>query len=47
MLLSLKLRSIYFNIAIPVYLKKEERNFKFIARKIVHLCSGLVVLIVP
>lgn len=34
-------------ILIPVYLKKKALISKFIARKIVHLCAGLVVLIVP
>ena len=34
-------------ISIPVYLKKKNLVSKFVARKIVHLCAGLVVLIVP
>lgn len=34
-------------IFIPVYLKKKNLISKFIARKIVHLSAGLVVLIVP
>ncbi len=34
-------------ILIPVYLKKKNLVSKFIARKIVHLFAGLVVLIVP
>ena len=34
-------------ILIPVYLKKKNLVSKFVARKIVHLCAGLVVLIVP
>ncbi len=34
-------------ILIPVYLKKKNIISKFIARKIVHLFAGLVVLIVP
>ena len=38
---------IFITIFIPVYLKKKGQISKFIARKIVHLCAGLVVLIVP
>lgn len=38
---------ILLTIFIPVYLKKKEYVSKFVARKIVHLFSGLVVLIVP
>lgn len=38
---------ILITILIPVYLKKKNIISKFIARKIVHLCTGLVVLIVP
>jgi dolichol kinase len=38
---------VFITIAVPVYLKKKEWISKFIARKIVHLYSGLVVLIVP
>ncbi len=34
-------------ILIPVYLKKKDLVSKFVARKIVHLFAGLVVLIVP
>jgi dolichol kinase len=34
-------------ILIPVFLKKKNLVSKFVARKIVHLCAGLVVLIVP
>ena len=36
-----------FTIIVPVYLKKKNRISKFIARKIVHLCTGLVILVVP
>ncbi len=38
---------VLFTILIPVYLKKKDIISKFIARKIVHLFAGLVVLIVP
>jgi len=38
---------ILLSILIPVYLKKKDLVSKFVARKIVHLFSGLVVLIVP
>ncbi len=38
---------ILLTISVPVYLKKREIISKFAARKIVHLFSGLVVLIVP
>lgn len=38
---------ILITILVPVYLKKNNLASKFIARKIVHLFSGLVVLIVP
>ncbi len=38
---------IFFTIMIPVYLKKKDMISKFQARKIVHLFTGLVVLIVP
>lgn len=38
---------ITLTILIPVYLKKKNLVSKFIARKIVHLFAGLVVLIVP
>jgi phytol kinase len=38
---------ILLTIFIPVYLKKKDLVSKFVARKIVHLFSGLVVLIVP
>ena len=38
---------LFITILIPVYLKKRNLISKFVARKIVHLCSGLVVLIVP
>jgi dolichol kinase len=38
---------ILLTILIPVYLRKKDLVSKFVARKIVHLCTGLVVLIVP
>ncbi len=38
---------ILLTILIPVYLKKKDLISKFLARKIVHLFAGLVVLIVP
>ncbi len=38
---------ILFTILTPVYLKKKGLISKFLARKIVHLFAGLVVLIVP
>jgi dolichol kinase len=38
---------VFITILVPVYLKKKDLISKFVARKIVHLCSGLVVLIVP
>ncbi len=38
---------VFITILIPVYLKKKGHISKFIARKIVHFCSGLVVLVVP
>jgi len=38
---------VFMTIFIPVYLKKKDLISKFVARKIVHLCAGLVVLIVP
>lgn len=38
---------IALTILIPVYLKKKDLVSKFVARKIVHLFAGLVVLIVP
>ncbi len=37
----------FVTIIVPVYLKKKNMVSKFIARKIVHLCTGLVILIVP
>jgi len=37
----------FITIIIPVYLKKKDLVSKFFARKIVHLCTGLVILIVP
>ena len=38
---------ISITILVPVYLKKKDLISKFVARKIVHLCAGLVVLMVP
>ncbi len=38
---------VLMTILVPVYLKKRGLVSKFVARKIVHLCAGLVVLIVP
>jgi len=38
---------ILLTILIPVYLKKKDLISKFLARKIVHLFAGMVVLIVP
>lgn len=38
---------ILITILVPVYLKKKDIISKFLARKIVHLFAGLVVLIVP
>jgi dolichol kinase len=38
---------VLITILVPVYLKKKDLISKFVARKIVHLFSGLVVLIVP
>jgi len=38
---------VFITILVPVYLKKKDLISKFVARKIVHLCAGLVVLIVP
>lgn len=38
---------VLITILVPVYLKKKNIVSKFVARKIVHLFSGLVVLIVP
>jgi hypothetical protein len=38
---------VLMTILIPVFLKKRNLVSKFIARKIVHLFAGLVVLIVP
>jgi dolichol kinase len=38
---------VLISILVPVYLKKKDLISKFVARKIVHLFAGLVVLIVP
>ena len=38
---------IFLTIVIPIYLKKKNLVSKFVARKIVHLFAGLVVLMVP
>jgi dolichol kinase len=38
---------VLLTILVPVYLKKKNLVSKFVARKIVHLFAGLVVLIVP
>lgn len=38
---------VLLTILVPVYLKKKDLVSKFVARKIVHLFAGLVVLIVP
>ena len=38
---------VFTTILVPVFLKKKDLISKFVARKIVHLCAGLVVLIIP
>lgn len=38
---------VLITILVPVYLKKNGLISKFVARKVVHLCAGLVVLLVP
>ena len=47
MILGIAYAYILFTIFTPVYLKKKGLISKFLARKIVHLFAGLVVLIVP
>lgn len=38
---------VLITIMVPVYMKKKDLISKFVARKIVHLLTGLVILIVP